>query len=113
MKHRYSKVSAPNKHAVPAVEQMLDIVEHLADNQRAYNREDDMLGIFCIGAPIFDVNGEPVAGLGVTWLVSVSRPEKQAELGQAVLACAGNLSRDIAYGGGRFAGFQSRLEGGK
>ena len=30
------KTSASNKYAVPAVEQMLDIVEHLAQNHRPY-----------------------------------------------------------------------------
>lgn len=73
----------------------------------ACDREGYMLGIFCIGAPVFDVNGEPVAGVGVTGLVSVFHREKQAELERSVLACAANLSRDIGYGGGRFAEFRT------
>ena len=78
-----------------------------------YDREGYMLGIFCIGAPVFDVNGEPVAGVGVTGLVSVSHPEKQSALEQIILACAENISRDIGYEGGLFREFRSHLEGKK
>ena len=134
------KPSAANKYVVPAVEQMLDIVEHLAQNHRPYGitelarslgistngvfrilkclakrgyAEVDpaggyQLGIFCIGAPVFDVHGEAVAGVGVTGLVSVSHPKKQSVLEHAILACAEDISRDIGYEGALFAGFRSQ-----
>ena len=67
-----------------------------------------MLGLFCIGAPVFDVNGEVVAGVGVSGFVSVSHPDKQAELEQSVLACADHIARDIGYEGALFEGFRSQ-----
>ncbi|MCX7007212.1 MAG: IclR family transcriptional regulator [Kiritimatiellaeota bacterium] len=79
----------------------------------AYDREGYMLGIFCIGAPVFDVNGEAVAGVGVTGLVSVAHPEKQVALEHLILTCAERLSRDIGYAGGLFGEFRTRLKGKK
>ena len=79
----------------------------------AYDREGYMLGIFCIGAPVFDVNGDAVAGVGVTGLVSVSQPEKQAAQEHIILTCAEQISRDIGYAGGLFGEFLSRLKGKK
>ncbi|MCX6907617.1 MAG: IclR family transcriptional regulator [Verrucomicrobia bacterium] len=72
----------------------------------AYDREGYTLGIYCVGAPVFNVNGEPVAGVGVTGLVSLFHPETQPTLEQAVLACAEHISRDIGYEGGRFGEFR-------
>jgi IclR family acetate operon transcriptional repressor len=77
----------------------------------AYDHEDYIQGIFCIGAPVFDVNGDPVAGVGVTGLVSLFHPGKQAALEQAVLACAENISRDIGYAESRFDEFRKQRKG--
>jgi len=76
----------------------------------AYDHEEYMLGIYCIGAPVFNVNGEAVAGVGVTGLVSVSHPAKQYGLERAVLRCAEAISRDIGYEGNRFDGFHALLK---
>lgn len=76
----------------------------------AYDREGYMLGIYCIGAPVFDQRGEAVAGAGVTGLVSVSQPAKQAELAHRVLQCAEDLSRDIGYEGDRYKLFRAQLK---
>jgi len=76
----------------------------------AYDHEEYMLGIYCIGAPVFNVTGEPVAGVGVTGLVSMSHPAKQSALERAVLQCAEAISRDIGYEGGRFDGFHALLK---
>jgi DNA-binding IclR family transcriptional regulator len=79
----------------------------------AYDREGYMLGIFCIGAPVFDVNSAPVAGVGITGLVSVSHPAKQSALEQAVLQCAEAISRDIGYEGNCFNEFRGKPKGNK
>ncbi len=67
-----------------------------------------MSGVFCIGAPVFNVNGEPIAGLGVTGLISLAQPEKQAALEELVLSCAEKISRDIGYAGDLFEGFRKQ-----
>ncbi len=76
----------------------------------AYDREGYTLGIYCIGAPVFNVNGEAVAGVGVTGLVSLSNPATQAALEQSILACAKEISRDIGYEGGKFEEFEPPLK---
>ncbi|TAN36796.1 MAG: IclR family transcriptional regulator [Verrucomicrobia bacterium] len=76
----------------------------------AYDHEDYIQGIYCIGAPVLDVNGEPVAGVGVTGLVSLFHSKTQPALEHAVLACAGQISRDIGYAGGQFQEFLRSLE---
>ncbi|MCX6901051.1 MAG: IclR family transcriptional regulator [Verrucomicrobia bacterium] len=104
------KLAALTPHTVTDKERLFEEIARIRATGLGYDREGYMLGIFCIGAPVFDVNGEPVAGLGVTGLVSVSHPKKQFVLEQAILACAESISRDIGYEGGRFAEFQSQLK---
>ena len=102
------KLVALTPHTVTDKEKLFQEFAPIRASGFAYDREGYMLGIYCIGAPVFDVNGEPVAGLGVTGLVSVFHPEKQVELERAILACAENVSRDIGYEGGRFADWRAQ-----
>ena len=107
------KLAALTPHTLTDREKLFEELARIRASGLAYDREGYMLGIFCIGAPVFNVNGEPVAGVGVTGLVSVSYPKKQSALEQTILTCAENISRDIGYEGGLFTEFRSRLEGGK
>jgi hypothetical protein len=72
----------------------------------AYDREERVTGVYCIGAPVFDVNGAAVAGLGVTGLVSRFDAESRKRFEREVLACAAEVSRDIGYRGDRFERFR-------
>lgn len=67
----------------------------------AYDREERVTGVYCIGAPVFDANAEAVAGLGVTGLVSRFDAANRRRFEEDVLACAERVSRDIGYRGGR------------
>ena len=102
------KLSALTPHTVTDREKLFAELARTRASGLAYDREGYMLGLFCIGAPVFDVNGEAVAGVGVSGFVSVSHPEKQAELEQSVLACADHIARDIGYEGALFEGFRSQ-----
>jgi len=104
------KLESLTPHTVTDKEKLFEELVKIRASGLAYDREGYMLGIFCIGAPVFNVTGEPVAGVGVTGLVSVSHPKKQSALEQTILACAENISRDIGYEGGLFEQFRSRLE---
>jgi IclR family acetate operon transcriptional repressor len=73
----------------------------------AYDREERVTGVYCIGAPVFDVNGAAVAGLGVTGLVSRFDAESRKRFEREVLACAEEVSRDIGYRGDRFERFRT------
>lgn len=109
-RHLPRTMKALTPHTVTNREKLFEELARIRTTGLAYDREGYMLGIFCIGAPVFNVNGEPVAGVGVTGLVSVSHPAKQSALEQAVLKCAEEISRDIGYEGGRFNEFRARLE---
>ena len=68
----------------------------------AYDNEEYTLGIFCIGAPLFDVNGIILGGLGVTGLTSTFSSARRSSVIQKVLECAASVSADIGYTGGFF-----------
>jgi DNA-binding IclR family transcriptional regulator len=104
------KLAALTPHTITDREKLLKELGQIRVTGRAYDREGYMLGIYCIGAPVFDVNGAPVAGVGITGLVSVSHPAKQSALERAVLQCAAAISRDIGYEGDRFGEFNSQLK---
>ena len=104
------KLAALTPHTITDREKLCEELAGIRATGLAHDREGYMLGIFCIGAPVFNVNGEPVAGLGVTGLVSVSHPKKQSALEQAILACAEDVSRDIGYEGGQFRQFLGNLK---
>ncbi len=69
----------------------------------AYDREEYSDGIFCLGAPVFDVAGQPVGGLGITGLSSRFGAGRQLPAAKLVLAAAAAVSRDLGYAGDRFA----------
>jgi len=72
----------------------------------AYDRQERVTGIYCIGAPVFDVNGAAAAGLGITGLVSRFDAASRRRFEEQVLAAAEQVSRDIGYRGGRFRQFR-------
>jgi len=104
------KLAALTPNTITDKEKLFKELAQIRATGLGYDHEEYMLGIYCIGAPVFDVNGVPAAGVGLTGLVSVSHPEKQSTLEQAVLKCAEDISRDIGYEGALFAGFQSPLK---
>ena len=112
-RHLPRKLAALTPHTVTDREKLFEELARIRSGGLAYDREGYMLGIFCIGAPVFNVNSEPVAGVGVTGLVSVSHPKKQSALEQTILACAEQISRDIGYEGGLFEEFRKRRRTGR
>lgn len=70
----------------------------------AYDREEYLKGIFCIGAPVFDVLGKACAGVGMTGISSRFDSAAIKKLEHAVLLCAEKISSDIGYTGKFFKG---------
>lgn len=77
-------------------------LEEIRKTGIAYDNEEYTLGIFCIGAPVFDVEGRSVAGLGTTCLLSTVDDGHQKVFEQLVLRCAQKVSQDIGYTGNYF-----------
>ncbi len=74
----------------------------------AYDNEEYNEGIRCIGAPVFDVQGSVVAGLGVTGLVSAFRTGREEAFERLVLECASRVSKAVGYTGRFFQETQGR-----
>lgn len=76
----------------------------------AYDREEYVVGVYCIGAPIFGVHGDVVAGAGVTGLVSRFRQEDLPRIEQHVLECCRRISTAIGNDGRRYAEWIGRQQ---
>ena len=84
--------------------ELLQQLELTRQNGLAYDNEEYTSGIQCIGAPVFDVQGKAVAGLGVTCLLSTIDAASKAAFELIVLECAWRVSKDIGYSGDFFVG---------
>jgi DNA-binding IclR family transcriptional regulator len=82
--------------------ELLRQLEEVRRTGLGYDNEEYNEGIRCIGAPVFDVEGKVVAGLGVTGLVSTFRKNRQVTFEHLVLECAWRVSKDIGYSGDFF-----------
>ena len=72
------------------------------------DREEYAKGIYCVGAPVFDVRGDIIAGLGVTGLASRRTAEMERKLRNLVLDCAAAVSADMGYTGSQFVTWKSQ-----
>lgn len=104
---RTLKVLTP--HTVTDKEKLFGEFAQIRASGLSYDREDYILGFYCIGAPVFNVSDKPVAGVGVTGLVSLLHPEKQPALEKMVLCCAENIARDIGYAGDRYVEWKKQM----
>jgi DNA-binding IclR family transcriptional regulator len=97
------RLPALTPHTIVLRTELLKQLEEVRKTGLGYDNEEYNEGIRCIGAPVFDVEGKAVAGLGVSGLVSTFRNNKQAIYEQLVLECAYRVSKDIGYSGDFFA----------
>jgi IclR family acetate operon transcriptional repressor len=63
----------------------------------AYDQEEYLNGIHCIGAAVFNACGEAVAGVGMTGLSNRQQRQSLKEIEKAVKLCAAGISRAIGY----------------
>jgi DNA-binding IclR family transcriptional regulator len=68
----------------------------------AFDVEEYINGIFCIGAPVFDIEGKAVAGLGITALTSRYHNSDNKKIIRAVLETAQKVSSETGYEGDYF-----------
>ena len=68
----------------------------------AYDNEEYSRGVFCVGAPVFNSDGEVVGGLGLTGLSSRFNTKFAPEMEKKVLTCAERVSSIIGYTGDFF-----------
>jgi DNA-binding IclR family transcriptional regulator len=63
----------------------------------AYDREEYISGIYCVGAPVFNARGEAVAGVGMTGLANRQNRQSLKEIEKEVKLCAAGISRAIGF----------------
>lgn len=105
-----AKLSKLTPHSLTSRTVLLKELEQTRQTGLAYDHEEYNLGFFCIGAPVFDVNGEVIAGLGLTGLSTLFPQERHADAGKAVLNCAQAVSAAIGYQGDFFIQKQKRFD---
>jgi DNA-binding IclR family transcriptional regulator len=67
----------------------------IRETRSASEFDEYVLGSYCIGSPVFDATGKPVAGVGVTGLASRLDETKLPELRRLVRECAERISTAI------------------
>jgi DNA-binding IclR family transcriptional regulator len=63
----------------------------------AYDKNEYLMGIYCIGAPVFHAGGRAVAGIGMTGLATRFNRDNISVFKKAVKKCAADISKAIGY----------------
>lgn len=95
------------KKTIATRRRLLQELKQIRKNGLAYDREEYLSGIYCIGAPVFDVSEQVVAGLGVTGIISRLSTDRWHWYETQVLNCAERVSRDIGYEGNLYANLKN------
>ncbi|MCX6993590.1 MAG: IclR family transcriptional regulator [Kiritimatiellaeota bacterium] len=111
------KLPVLTKNTITTRQKLLEELDKIRQTGLAYDREEYLSGLYCIGAPVFDVNEKVAAGLGITGIISRLTPGYAGTLRQGesdrrhryealVLNCAEQVSRDIGYEGDQYDKFK-------
>jgi len=93
------KLPALTKNTITTRRKLLEELKKTRATGLAYDREEYLSGLYCIGAPVFDVNEKAVAGLGVTGIISRLSAGRWRRYERQILKCAEGVSKDIGYEG--------------
>jgi IclR family KDG regulon transcriptional repressor len=77
-----------------------ELLKHLKavrNSGLGYDWEEYVPGIYCIGAPVFDVRGGVVAGVGITGLVARIDSHNRREFEDLVREAGRRISADLGY----------------
>jgi len=104
------RIPARTTNTITSLPKLLDELALIRANGLGYDREEYVQGIYCIGAPVFDVNGRVIAGMGITGLAGRMGSEEKKHAESLVLTTAAMISKDMAYEGARFREWGLKLE---
>lgn len=107
------KLPALTPHTITSRKDLLAQLDKIRQTGLAYDMEEYNLGFFCIGAPVFDVTGKVVAGIGITGVLQKDTHIRFREWELAVNRCAGTISSDIGYVGDAYGKFEEAIKAGK
>ncbi len=70
-------------------------IEEIRERKYAIDDEEDVDGVFCLGAAFFDHTGECVGAVSATGIKSSAREKRVAFYGGLVLKCAESITREL------------------
>lgn len=79
------------------LKKIMEELENVRKTGLAYDREEYINGIYCVGAPVFNARGEAVAGAGMTGMANRQNRQSLKEIEKAVKLCAAGISRAIGF----------------
>lgn len=83
---------------ITSLETLQQELASIRETGLAHDRNEYLLGVYCIGAPVFDCRGAVAGGIGITGLSTRLTPGRAAELENQVKACAAAISAAIGAG---------------
>lgn len=78
---------------------MLEEIQAIQTHGRAFDREEDYVGVECVAMPVFAAGGECVAAVSVSY--PAAAPERTAELTRLVAGAAAKISANLGGMPGR------------
>jgi IclR family KDG regulon transcriptional repressor len=93
------KLPALTRNTITLLVDLLPELERTRATGLAYDNEEYTSGIICIGAPVFDVQGNVAAGLGITAIASMVDEKQKTAFERLVLECASRVSKSVGYSG--------------
>ncbi len=90
------------KNTITDLNVLVSQLENVRKTGIAFDAEEYNYGVFCIGSPVFDIEGRAVAGLGITGLTGRYHSSDSKKLIRAVLETAWKVSAETGYDGDYF-----------
>jgi len=87
------------KNTITDPNELKNELKKIRERGYAIDNEENEIGIFCIGAPIFNYDKKVIAGASITMSASRAEGEKVDEYAKNVMECAKNISKLLGYKG--------------
>jgi DNA-binding IclR family transcriptional regulator len=87
-----------NERTITSKKSYLKLLETVREKGYAVDHAEENEGMHCIGAPIFNRHGYPVAAIWITGPSSRIEAERFDEIGRVIKQHADQISRSLGYG---------------
>jgi DNA-binding IclR family transcriptional regulator len=88
-----------NQNTITSIKTFLQELMSVREKGYAVDRGEEYSSIYCLGAPIFDRNGYPVAAIWVTGPDNRVKPSEYPSIGEQIRVGALEISRILGYQG--------------
>ncbi len=87
-----------NKNTIPDLDTYKDVIAITKEKGYSVDQGEEYEGMHCIGAPIFDLHGYPIAAIWITGPSDRIHKNKFEKFGRLVQKQANKISRQLGYG---------------